>query len=1062
MRNSSLWKSGILSLFLFVFAVGVSFAQQRTVTGTVTSEDLGALPGVNIVIQGTTQGAVTDAQGHFSIVAPGSDAVLVFSFIGYSTVAVTVGDQSVIDPVLVPDVTALDEIVVTGYTSQRKADITGAVAIVDVDEMNRATTSASFIQKLDGRAAGVVVNAGGQPGGRNTVRIRGVSSFTDNDPLYIVDGVPLEDAYFNWLNPNDIESIQVLKDPSTASIYGARANNGVIIITTKKGKKGKATFTVDANLGVQTPVSGMDKMLIQDPMDYFEIVKRSHDNAGLVMPENIYGDPNNPSIPNYIWPNDGLVQTNSVDESTYSFPDNLIMPASQGTDWWDEAFDPSLVQDYNIGMSGGTENSVYHISMQYYNQDGTLKYNFLERYSMRANTEFTFGRLTVGENITMSREQNAGGIGNQGEGSIIGQIIKMQPIIPVFDIDGYYAGAKANTLGNGSNPIRQAFQRQDNIGTYNRVFGNFYAALDIIDGLQLRSSFGFNMSNHIYKGFGWPSPENSEPSTVTSLSENYSNGINWTWTNTLAYNKTFGANHNVSVLAGYEAIDNKYNNLNSSMAGYVTDDMNAWYIRDALGDQSTKVVNSYGSISSMTSIFGKLDYNFARKYYVSGTIRRDGSSKFGPNYRYGVFPAFSAGWRISDESFMQGLAWLSDLRVRGGWGITGNQSIPSGRTGNQFGGATTNTYYDINGSNTGLVTGYRLTALGNPDLKWEENVSTNIGFDLALLDNRLTVVLDVYQRTVDDLLYSPALPATAGRASPPMVNIGTMDNNGFDFSIGYKSAAVGDFTWNVDLVGSHYVNEIVSIDGEQTFFYGPTGGRGGTTVINQVFNPIGSFFGFEQDGIFQNQGEVDSHAAQDGKAVGRFRYVDQNDDGMINSEDRTIIGSPHPDFTAGLNIGAQWKNFDFSLFLFGSLGNEIFDITKEFTVFRLFSTNVRQDRLTDSWTPTNTDAKYPLLDQNDQFSSWFSSFYVEDASYLRVKNLQIGYTLPRMSWFNSMRIYIQGQNLLTFSNYSGYDPALPAISSDGSAGNRSDQAQGIDRGTYPASRIISIGINANF
>ncbi len=1060
MRNSSPWKSSLTLLLLLGFAVSSVFAQQRTVTGTVTSEELGALPGVNIVIQGTTTGAVTYADGTYSIEVPGPDAILVYSFIGYSTMAITVGDQTDISPLLVSDVTALDEIVVTGYTTQRKSDITGAVSVVDMDQMNQVT-SASVVQKLEGRAAGVTVNAGGQPGGRSTVRIRGVSSFTNNDPLYIIDGVPVEGAYFNWLNPNDVESMQVLKDASTASVYGSRANNGVIIITTKKGKQGKAKLSVDVNLGVQTPISGMDKILIQDPLDYHQIIKRSHDNAGLDTPTNIYGDPNNPSIPNYIWPNDGVNQTQTVDESGYSYPDNLIMPSSQGTDWWDEMFDPSLVQDYNIGMSGGGQNSVYNISMQYYNQDGTMKYNWLERFSIRANTEFKFGRLAIGENFAISREQNAGGIGNQGEGSTIGQIIKMQPVIPVHDIDGYFAGAKANTLGNGSNPVGQAFKRKDNVGTYTRMVGNAYASLDIIDGLQFKTSLGVNVGSSIRKGFNFPTPENSEPTMVWSLDEDYTTEFEWTWTNTLTYNKAFG-NNNLNVLLGYEAIEFQRNALDAFMAGYVTTVQSAWYIQDALGDPGTKNVSSEGQTSSLNSFFGKIDYNFNRKYYLSATVRRDGSSKFGANNRYGTFPAFSAGWRLSDESFMSGAEWLDDLRIRGGWGLTGNQRIPGGRTANQYGGGTRDTFYDINGTNTSIVTGYRLTALGNPDLKWEQNASTNIGLDLAMFDRRLSVVVDVYSRTVDDLLFNPALPATAGHASPPIVNIGTMENKGIDFSVGYRSAGTSDFNWDIELIGSQYNNEIVKIDGVQDFFYGPTTGRGGTTVINQLNYPIGSFYGYKTDGIFQNEGEVDAHADQDGKDVGRFRFVDTNEDGIVNSEDRTIIGSPHPDFTAGLSFNASWKNFDLSTFFFGSFGNDIFDITKEFTVFRLFSTNVRQDRLTDSWTPTNTGAKYPQLNQNDQFSSQFSDFYVEDASYFRWKNLQIGYTIPRAGWFQSMRVYIQGQNLFTISGYSGYDPALPTISSDGSAGNQSDQASGIDRGTYPASRIFSIGVNATF
>lgn len=1063
MRIFLRWKSGLLSLFLSAFAVFTCYSQTRTVTGTVSSDDIGPLPGVNIVVQGTIQGAVTDENGYYSIEVPGPRAVLVFSYIGYSTKAISVEDKITIDVVLSPELTALDEIVVTGYNAVRKGDITGAVAIVDAKDMNQIT-AVSVLSKLEGRAAGVTVNSSGQPGSFNTVRIRGISSFTNNDPLYIVDGVPIETRDLNFLNPNDIETMQVLKDASTASVYGSRANNGVIIITTKKGSKGKARLNVDVNLGIANPVKGFDQILIQDALDYHEIIKRSHENAGLETPTNIYGDPNNPSIPNYIWPNDGVNQTMSVDESSYSWPDNLIMPASSGTNWWDEVFDPSLVQDYNLGMSGGTDNAVYNVSLQYYNQDGTMKYNWMDRVSLRANSEFRFGRLSIGENLALSRIQTAGGLGGSGmaEGSIIGNIIKAQPVIPVYDINGYFAGGKANTLGNVTNPVRQAYFSKDNITNRYSIVGNVYANLEIIDGLNLKTSLGVNTSNSLYKRFFFPTPENSEPTMVYNLDEYYGTSMEWTWTNTLNYVRTFGNDHNINILAGYEAIDYKGNWITAGMAGYVSTVPSAWYIRDALGDVSTKSVNSYGSINSLTSFFGKADYNYANRYYFSGTIRRDGSSKFGANNRYGLFPAVSLGWRLSEESFMNSLVWLSDLRIRAGWGITGNQNIPGGRTSDQYGGSTQDTYYDINGTNNTLVTGYRLTALGNEDLKWEENISTNMGLDLSLLERRINIVVDVYKRTVDGLLYNPTLPATAGHASAPIVNIGTMSNTGIDFSIGYKSKLAGEFQWEVEFIGGHYKNEILKIDGEQEFFPGPVGGRAGQIVQNFVGSPIGTYYGMVQDGIFQSQEEVDAHATQDGAAIGRFRFKNTNDDDIVNLEDREIIGSPHPDFTGGLSFNAFYKNFDMSLFFFGSYGNEIFNLTKEFTIFRLYSTNVYADRLTDSWTPTNTDAKYPRLDQNDQFSSAYSSFYVEDASYLRLKNLQIGYNLPKAGWFSSMRIYIQGQNLFTLTKYSGLDPALQTINSNGPIGNRADQATGIDRGMYPANRIFSIGINANF
>jgi len=1060
MRISTLWRASLLSLLIFGMTFSLAYAQQA-VTGNVSSDEEGALPGVNVILQGTGQGTVTDIDGNFSIEVPGPESVLVFSSIGYTTEAVTVGNQSVINLVLVADVTSLKEIVVTGYTSQRKADITGAVSVVDTEAMDRMT-AASFVQKLDGRASGVTVNNSGAPGSRNTVRIRGISSFTNNDPLYIIDGVPYQDAYNNWLNPHDIESIQVLKDPSAASIYGARANNGVIIVTTKKGKPGKARIQLDVNLGVASPVNGYDKILIQDALDYHEVVKRAHENAGLAVPTNIYGDPNNPSIPNYIWPNDGVNQTMTVDESTYSYPNNLIMPASAGTNWWDELIDPALVQDYNLSFSGGNDNAIFSLSAGYYNQDGTVKYNTWERYSIRANSEFKLGKFIFGENLAFSREQNVGVMGNMGEDTPIGQLIKMQPVVSVHDVGGYYSSGKAVTLGNGSNPVAQVWKGKDNKATWQRIVGNFYGQVEIIEGLRLRSNFGFNISNGLDKRFTFPTPENSEPNTETRLNEDYDAATSWTWTNTLTYNKTFADKHNVSVLAGYEAIQNKDNWMNGQISNYVTWDINAWYIQDALANPGTKNVTSGGGISSLTSLFAKIDYNFANKYYVSGTIRRDGSSRFGPNNAYGTFPAFSAGWRLSEESFMQGVTWLTDFKIRGGWGVTGNQNISTGRIYNQYGGGTGNSFYDITGSQSNLATGYRLTRIGNPDLKWEENRSTNIGFDASLFDGKLTIVFDWYKRDVEDLLYAPPIPATQGNADPPVVNIASMQNVGFDFSIGYKGQMGSDGTWGVELNGGHYKNEVVSIDGNAEFFFSTGQGRQGAVAINHVGYPIGSFYGLVTDGIFQNQAEVDAHVTQDGAAPGRIRFKDVNGDGMISNADRDVIGSYHPDFTGGLNLDFTWKNFDLNAFLFASLGNDIYDVTREFIVFRLFSTNVRQDRLTDSWTPNNPGAKYPIIDQNDQYSTTYSDFYVSDGSYLRLRNLQLGYNIPSQSWFSNMRVFVQGQNIFTITGYDNLDPALPNQDESNAAGNTTDQNGGIDRGAYPSNKIFSVGINATF
>lgn len=1063
LRMSLKWLPSSLVALCLLFSATM-FAQ---ISGTIVDESNDEpLIGASILVAGTANGTVTDIDGNFSLNASAGD-VLEVSYTGYTTQNVTVGASSNLSIRLSQGV-ALDQIVVTGYSSQRKRDIIGAVSVVDAEELN-TITAASFIQKLEGRAAGVNVTTGGAPGGRSTVRIRGISSFTNNDPLYIIDGVPVQSAFNNAINPNDIESIQVLKDPSTASIYGARANNGVIIVTTKKGKAGKAKVSFDAYYGVQAPVKGMDDFLILDALDYGEVVKQSHVNAGLDVPTNIYGDPNNQSVPAFLWPNDGVNQTQSADVNSYSFPNNLIHPASTGTNWWDEVFDPAPVMDVNIGVSGGTENATYNISANYFDQDGTMKHTWWRRMSLRANSQFKTGRFSFGENLSISRSANVdGGFGSQGEGSAIGQIIKMQPIIPVFDSgpNGYFAGAKANTLGNGSNPRAALFKDKDNVFQNVNILGNAYAAVELIDGLNFKTSFGFDITHQKDRRFQFTTPENSEPNNETRFTENSNDILNWTWTNTLNYSKTFSDKHNVTAIAGYEAIKSRNNFLQAQISNFVTLDINAWYVQPALADPGTLNGFSNGGFSSLQSVFGKVDYNYDGKYYLSATVRRDGSSRFGRSNRYGTFPAISAAWRLSDEGFAQGADWLDDMKIRAGWGVTGNQDIAAGRVFDQFGGGTGSSFYDINGTNTSIVSGFVKTSNGNPDAKWEENVSVNAGFDASLANGAFEIVFDWYKRTVDDLLFNPLLPATAGNAAPPIVNIGKMENTGFDLTLGYRKNFTNDFKFTADLNLGQYTNEIVKIDGVQQEFFGPVTGRGGNTVINRLGQPIGSFYGLVADGIFQSQAEVDAHATQDGAAPGRIRFKDVDGDGMVNASDRDVIGSYHPDFTAGLNLGFQYKNFDFNAFLFGSFGNDIFDITKEFTVFRLFSTNVRADRLTDSWTPTNTGAKYPQLDQNDQFSSAFSSFYVEDGSYVRLKNISLGYTLPQSvlgtTGLSSLRVYVQAQNLFTITGYSGVDPSLPAISTNGSGGNQSDQGQGIDRGTYPTNKIISFGINAAF
>ncbi|UCG84747.1 MAG: TonB-dependent receptor [Gemmatimonadota bacterium] len=1074
-----------INLALALALCGTALGQQISVSGRITSAQGDPLEGVTVWVQGTDIRANTDADGRYSLAAP-PDGVLVLTSLGYRAAELSIGGRRTLDIVLEPSIAVLHKTLATGYTEQRRADITGAISSVDMPSVSRQTT-ASVLKRLGGRVPGVTVEASGSPGSRSTVRIRGISSFQNNDPLYVIDGTPIEDSYLNWLNPWDIESMQVLKDASAASIYGSRASNGVIVIQTARGTAGPPRFSLDVRMGVAKPVRGYDDFLITDALQYHEVVRRSYVNAGQNPPENIFGDPDRPTIPAYIWPNDGVNQTQrgDVDESEYVWGDprqqsKLIMRGSPGTNWWDAVFGTGLITDANLAVSGGGTDHRYTASFNHLNQEGTAAYNRFQRGSVRVNTEFNVGPLSVGENVSLSLRESYGGRSDgEGEGGIMGKNILMQPVIPLYTIKGeeleaagedpgpHFASGKCVTCGNQSNPLKLAWAGKDNKYKQTVLFGNVFVAADVTDQLSLRSSLGFNVSDASQTSYYWISPENSEPSYTDGLLEFFDTNRSWTWTNTATYSTTFAERHDFDVLLGHEVSKDTYRGLFASINNLITNVIDAWYIRDAIGDPDTKNVASSGGKSSSLSVFGRIDYNFADRYLLSFTLRRDGYSAFGPENRWGTFPAFGVGWRLSEEPFLQGNQFFTNIMLRFGWGITGNRNIPAARVFTQFGGGTADSYYDIGGTGTTVVAGYRQTALGNPDLKWEESESKNLGLDLEFLGGNAGLVVDVYQRDSDGLLYNPSLPGAVGVAAPPVVNIGQMRNRGIDFSIGY-AGSIGSGNWRLTFNGSHYKNEILRIDGVQDVFYGENiRARYGFRFINQLGHPIGEFYGLICDGIFMNQGEVDRHATQDGAAPGRLKFRDLNEDGVVNADDRTIIGGPHPDFVGGLDLELDWGAWGFSATLFGTFGNDIIDVNKQFYVFQNFSTNVRRDMLTDAavvqnGVVTNPDAKYPRLDRNDTFSGQqVSSFYVEDGSYVRLRSLQIGYRMPR-SWMPAMRVYLQAENLFTITGYPGLDPALPAQNTSGVTGDLRDQYRGIDRGAYPSNKTFSLGISAEF
>jgi TonB-linked SusC/RagA family outer membrane protein len=1073
-----------MGLLLTLTVSGTALAQETQVSGTVTSITGERLPGVTVQVRGTTTTTTTDANGKYTITAR-TDGVLLYALIGYKGAARTIASRPQIDVALESAVAVLEPVIVTGYTAQTRSSITGSVSSVNVEGAQQQT-STSVLQRLDGRVAGVTVESGGAPGSRSTVRIRGVTSFQNNDPLYIIDGTPVEgDSYLNWLNPNEIASMQVLKDGSAASIYASRASNGVIIIETKKGRPGQRQVTLDVRTGVATPTHGYDDILIQNSLDYFQVVKTSYQNAGLPVKTNIYGDSLNPSVPAYIWPNNcgnppGTKPCTAVDPSTYSYPSNLIMPGSPGTNWWKAVFGAGQYRDANLALSGGGDDNAYHVSFNYLDQQGTAAFTQLQRGGARVNTTFNLGRASIGENIAISREQHHGaeGLVNDavGEGGIVGKNIFQQPVVPIYDIAGNFASGKAVGLSNLTNPLKIASFAQHNIATNDRIFGNVFGTVDAGHALSLKTKFGFNMAQGTFHGYSPTTWENSEVTSIDGINENYSLNTEWTWSNTLNYSRVMNQ-HNVTVLLGQEAIKSTSRFEQGNCANLLNNGVDSRYIDDALCDPTTKNVFSSGGRRTLLSFFGKADYSYAEKYYLSLTMRRDGSSTFGPANRWGTFPAVGAGWKLSRESFGQNLP-IQNVMLRFGWGVTGNQNIPGGRVFSQFGGGRGDTFYDIGGTGSSIAGGFKVTAFGNTNLKWEENRSINVGLDFEFAGGRGNFTADVYRRNTNNMLFDPPTPATGGSAAPPIVNIGSMSNNGFDFSVGYHSTLGTGTVWSVTFNGSHYKNKITKIDGVQTFFLGRGSSvvREQNAVRNEVGQPLGAFYGLVADGYYKDSLDAAPYWSS-GARPGRIKFKDLNGDGIINAADRTIIGSPHPNFTSGLDLAVRHGAWEFSATVFGTFGNKIFNTQKYWYVFRYFDTNGAKDLLANSaqldaacnatsckGKLTNPDAKYPRIDGSDVFSRQWSSYWIEDGSYVRLRTLQIGYNLPPalVRWIPAARIYLQAENLFTITGYSGLDPSLPVPNSGGSTGDIRDEARGIDQGTYPSSRTFTIGISTTF
>lgn len=1073
----------LLMLFCPVFMLH-SFGQTKTVIGTVTDDKGGPIPNVSVLLKGSTTGTATDAEGKFSIAAKAGDE-LEFSSVGFKTVTLKANLTAPMSVQLTADVSSLTDVVVIGYGTARKKDLTGSVAVVDMKELKQQP-AASPLEALQGKAAGVQIVNDGSPGATPQVRIRGFSTISNNDPLYIIDGMPYQ-GKLSWLNANDIESMQVLKDASAASIYGSRANNGVVIVTTRKGKSGAPRVNLDVYYGSQNPNRGRFPKYL-NPQQFAEFLYAGYKNAGLSIANDYYGsDPNHPTLPEYLLAGGTYGQKITpamADPSRYNYSMDgktfyQITKANQtGTDWYRTITQNAPIQNYQLGVSGGGEKANYAVSGGYMNQEGIVRYTGFKRYTIRANTNFTVldDRLQLGENIQYSRTQNQGFATNvntagsyMGEGSPIGWAYRIQTIIPVYDIMGNFAGSRGNLLGNAENPMAALYRAKDNVNTSNQFFGSAYADLKILESLHLKTTYGVRYETYNGVTVGYPNPERAEGSYNNhTFSENMGWGTDWTWSNTLTYKTRFNEKHDLTAMVGTEAVKAWGRYLTGSANGYfLMGDMNYYYMNTATSTPVAKNNDPITQPNSLFSIFGRVDYGYLDRYLISGTLRRDGSSRFGPNNKYGNFPAVSLAWRVSNEEFMKSVTWIDDLKLRAGWGVTGNQSIPDFQYLKLLQASINSANYPING--TGLSSGVWTYSYDNPDIKWEQAQSLNVGVDFSLVRHKLDGSFDWYNKKTVDMLYKLDLPAQAiGGGSSPYVNLGEMSNKGFELVLNYHYASPANnnpFTFDAGVNFSRNINKLVAL-------------KEGVKKVNMLTNrsvipsvimaglPFGAFYGYKVEGIFKTDQEISGAAKQTGAHLGGFRYADVSGpdgkpDGIIDDQDLTFIGSPHPDFIYGLNLNASYSNFDIALAFNGSQGNKIFDFTRLYTDLSLFDGAV-SDRMLNAWSPENPNSDIPTPYRNRPSIEMLSnSYFVQDGSYLKLKLVQIGYNFKPGGAFKdkikNLRLYVSGTNLFTVTKYSGLDPEVTS-----SPGVGTYTAPGVDLGMYPMSRQYLVGLNVTF
>lgn len=986
--------------------------QAKTVTGTVTDVSGEPIIGANIRIKGTTTGTITDIDGNFSIKAE-PQSVIEVSYIGYLTQETVINNQKSIRFLLKEDTKTLDEVVVIGYGVQKKADLTGSVANINTEKLN-TQSNANIGQALQGKIAGVdIVSQGGAPGSGTRIMVRGIGTLNNASPLYIVDGMYMNSI--DHINPNDIASIDVLKDASSAAIYGSRAANGVIIVTTKEGSntEGKPIIDLSVNLGISTASKFLDMLDAKGWAEVTTIARQAIGKPALDMATDLANKPDN--------------------------------------DWQDIMFRPALMQNYNLSVKGGGKYSTYYTGLGYFNQDGIVKGTNYQRYNIQSKNDYKRGIFSAGTNLIISFSHDKP-LHQELRGGMIGTILQSVPTLEKYDDtrEGGYGG----TYGDVVNIPHPLAIIDDNImDRYNenvKIFANLYAQIELFKGLKYKLNLTPDFSFERYKNYLNKYDFGLATNSITQLTERQRRRRNILVENLLTFDRTFGE-HKISALAGYTYQDSRFRHIQAYGEGLPQ----GLEEIDAATTNRSNEGNSWRSV--LTSILGRVFYSYQNKYLFTATIRRDGSSKFGKNNRYGYFPSFSLGWNVAEEKFMENVHWLDQLKLRGGYGVLGNQEID-----NYQYSSTITTGINYPDGNGGLLQGAFPKNFANPDIKWEETAMTNVGIDFMAFNNRLSLTADYYVKNTKDILLTVPIPISSGDANDPIRNAGKIRNNGFEFNLGWMDQPNPDISYGINLIGSFNKNKVIAMGSESGSIKGGSTNQNITTSETKAGYPIGGYWLISTAGYFNSQEEVDAYA-KDGKKIqpaaepGDIKFVDANNDGVINDDDRVFQGSPFPDFTFALNGNMRYKNFDLSIGLQGVLGNKIYNATRQTLEDVTKGSNFLASCL-DYWTPENKNASHPRLtwDDPNRNTRAESDRYLENGSYLRLRSVQLGYTFPQ-TWFKGAiqhaRVYINAENLFTITSYSGYSPDVNADNAN---------YRGFDNFIYPTNRTFMLGLNVTF